>query len=981
MRDGVPSKWERMTHDEMAKRAAAAHPAQLFSTVQNFLSPTPAAADVPEVHYAPPYADFDSTDPERSQRDMLKLVRFCHDDLDLDDTEIRVWYSGGKGFHVVLAPRAFGVKPSTDLTYIYKKMFGYLKEFLELPTLDASVYSKRRMWRVPNSQHKSGLYKRRLDHDEITDTLGAIQALAATPLEGPLDGDDAFDGREVAQAVSFYARFVDEYADERRAIEAVPVRLIPDAAPGDPVCVTDVMTNGLRKPGDRNKATMILGSYYKDTGRGEDAAITDITDWGLGLGPTFRHPDDRHVKAGTASVIKSVYESDAYHFGCAFIRSLSGPKPTEPGVKRDSIACMGDACPFIKAPEPELGSIPEVHLSAIGDPNLIDKPIRVRLRIAGAADSPYMVPSKVDVFSAADDCDRAGCVLHAAGGSMTLNLGLRDLVALCNVPDAQHKTTLRDMIVKTSCKRFGLTPHTPVAMNEVAAMPQATSVFTSRDGEVEGDYAYKHLFVLGEMGLKVNSYYEVTGKVYPHPRTQKGTMVVTSVESLQDVIEDFSIEDSKPLFKTYDHPTEILVGHLIADMRVNVTKVACRDWALLAVLMTLHSPLYLKYQPDATEYHGGWMQTLILGDTGEAKSQMVERLLRHVNLGDIHSAQTSGRTGLLYTIVNKDTSHNFIQWGAFVLNDRGLLAIDEASGLSKKEYAELRNARRDGVFKVTRSVIGEASTRTRLLILSNPAFGKAMRDTQQGIMATKNLFEDADIRRFDLVIGFTSEIVQRAEIEAALDEKVVHLFTPEVLRANILWAWSRRKEDVHWTPEATKEVKTVSAGLNTKYSGSTIHLLSMDAGEKIARMSQALAATLHSTDDLHQQIVVRAEHVQLVGELVDKLYSDEDLEYDVYVQHNSEPPGTDWDDLEFRLHRKFSTAGMEYPEIYQLFSENATVDSHQMEAICGESKVAKSVTKALISEKLIRRNTRGGGYETTQRFGQLLRRWHHKTGD
>lgn len=979
MRDAGPTKWQRIPRAELGTHVAASAPNPTFSTVQFFASPEPVEADTPEIHYAFPYADFDSSDPAESQRDVLKLLQFCKDDLDLDDTEIRVWFSGGKGFHVLLSPTAFGVEPSTELTYIYKRMFGYLKAYLGLDTLDLSVYSKRRMWRVADTKHHSGLYKRELDDDQITDTMDAIKALASEPLGAESITDEAdFFSRRCEQAANFYDTFRVEYGAEVEARAADPVRLRPDAAPGDPVCVTDVMTRGLRNKGDRNKATMILGTYYKDVGRDESTAVADISDWALGLGPDFRHRDDAHVKAGTESSIKAVYESDAYHFGCKFIRSLSGPKPTD-GSKRDSIACMGHDCPFIKEEEPPTDSLPEIHLSRIGDPDLIDKPIRVKIRVAGQADAPYMVPSKVSVFSGSDDCERAGCALHGAGGSMTLDFtkDLRTLVALCNVPDAQHKTIIRDLIQKNSCKRFGIDLGSPVALHELAVMPKAVSIF-AKEESIDGEYVYKHVYVLGNKHLKVNSYYEAIGRVYPHPKTQKGTMVITAVEPLQDVIEDFDLEEAKPLFKTYSaHAPEALMGQLIADIRNNIVKVGGRDAALMSVLMTLHSPIILKWQPGDEPPQGGWMQTLIIGDTGEAKSQMVERLMRHIDLGDIHSAQTSGRPGLLYTIVNKDSAHNFIQWGAFVLNDRGLLVIDEASGLAKQEYAELRNARRDGIFKVSRSVTGEAETRTRLLILSNPAYGKDMRHTQNGIEACLGLFEDADIRRFDLVVGFTAGQVKAEDI-AALDEPVAHLFTPEVLRANILWAWSRKQEDILWMPGAAERVKLAADRLNKKYAGSNIHLLSMDAKEKIARMAQALAATLHSTDDLHVMLHVKPEHVDCVEGIVDSIYSSKDLGFSTYVRTHSEPADTDWSVLESQVGHDLEFLGVTYDDIMSVFMENSSVDSHLMESICADPKVAKSVTRKMTTHKLIRKAYRGGGYQPTARLGELIRRWSDK---
>ncbi len=973
-RPAVPthgSRWLRTSWGEAVAAAATHDNIDCYVTVQQFASSTRIeSADVPETHYAPPFADFDSDDLAASQRDMLKLVHWAIDEMELDESDVRVWFSGKKGFHVLLNPTSFGVVADSGLTYIFKRMFSHLSEYLGLETLDMSVYSKRRQWRMEGTRHsKSGLYKIRLDHDEMSLDGESIRELAVEPR--PSMEPWLYNPSEVAQAA--LQRFADEYLAIESATKEVPATLNMDAAPGDPVCVQDIMGNGLKKAGDRNKATVVLASYYKGAGRDMDVAQNELTDWALRLPAEHRRMDNSYVKANTKSVVSAVYGDDGYKFGCNFIRSLHGPK-TDKDYER--VACMGEDCPFVKPMRgPE--TIYDIHLTDVGNPDYIDKPVRTSLRIAGRLEQPYIVPRVVTLRALSEECERGSCSLHSAGGTMTRDFSNdpRMLIAMCNVNDSGQRQVIRDTLLRSNCKAFIYEVDEYIRVVELACVPKVGSTVGTKGELATGNYTFQRAYAIGEgTDFPVNSYYQVNGRIASHPKNQAATLFITAATPLQDPIEDFDIETARPLFRVFDDltTTEAVLGHMLADIGINVAKVAGRQLALMGLLMTLHSPLTLDIEG---EREGGWMSLLVVGDTGEAKSQLVERVMRHTALGELANAQNAGRTGLLYTIVNKDAMMNFIQWGSFVMNDRRLLVIDEASGLDKSEYAEMRNARRDGVFSVNKSVKGEAQTRTRLVVLSNPRYGKNMKEFATGIEAVVALFENADIRRFDLVIGFRNGSVTHSQIEKELAEPVEHLFTGEVLRANMLWAWSRKPDEIEWMPGALDAVKEAARKLNRKYQGSGIHLLSQDATEKVARMTQSLAAMVHSTDMTHTKIVVKPEHAVLVSELLEGVYSATDLEYDLYVSRNRESETTNYDELGSMIASKMSFHGVDEDSVLNLFSKNKSVTPLLMEAICGDPKVSKNCIRTLVGLELVRQGGRSGGLEPTPMFNEYLRRW------
>jgi hypothetical protein len=103
---------------------------------------------------------------------------------DFDEDHPLILLSGGKGVHVGL-PVVWSAEPSPSFNAIAKTFCLDLAEQARV-AVDASIYSKVRLFRAPNSRHPSGLFKRRLSHDELMHlTPAAVVERAREP--GPFD--------------------------------------------------------------------------------------------------------------------------------------------------------------------------------------------------------------------------------------------------------------------------------------------------------------------------------------------------------------------------------------------------------------------------------------------------------------------------------------------------------------------------------------------------------------------------------------------------------------------------------------------------------------------------------------------------------------------------------------------------------------------------------------------------------------------------
>jgi hypothetical protein len=104
--------------------------------------------------------------------------------LDVDPRSIRIYATGGRGFHFELGWEAFLPKiPKHGIAYlpaIYKEMIYEIY----LDTVDLRVYSARkgRMWRTPNVQRENGRYKVPITPEELMEmSVEDYQVLCSAP--------------------------------------------------------------------------------------------------------------------------------------------------------------------------------------------------------------------------------------------------------------------------------------------------------------------------------------------------------------------------------------------------------------------------------------------------------------------------------------------------------------------------------------------------------------------------------------------------------------------------------------------------------------------------------------------------------------------------------------------------------------------------------------------------------------------------------
>jgi len=125
-----------------------------------------------------------------------RLASFLLDRYELDETDLLVFFSGSKGYHLALPTSLFNPQPAVGYQSSVKQLAVTLAEAAEIG-IDTAIYSKVQPLRAPNSRHRTtGRQKRFLTFDELLRMKPrAIVDASENPQEFDLPSPPAVHGR------------------------------------------------------------------------------------------------------------------------------------------------------------------------------------------------------------------------------------------------------------------------------------------------------------------------------------------------------------------------------------------------------------------------------------------------------------------------------------------------------------------------------------------------------------------------------------------------------------------------------------------------------------------------------------------------------------------------------------------------------------------------------------------------------------------
>jgi replicative DNA helicase Mcm len=217
-----------------------------------------------------------------------------------------------------------------------------------------------------------------------------------------------------------------------------------------------------------------------------------------------------------------------------------------------------------------------------------------------------------------------------------------------------------------------------------------------------------------------------------------------------------------------------------------------------------------KQLPDGVTIRGD-INTLLVGDPGTAKSQLLQYVARVAPRGLYTSGRGSTAAGLTAAVVREKTGGFVLEAGALVLADKGVCAIDEIDKMRPEDRVAIHEAMEQQTVSIAKGgIVATLNARSAVLAAANPTLGR--------YDLYKNLNENIKLpvtilSRFDLI--FIMKDIPEAEMDAKMSEHILELhklrsspeeapIAPELLRKYISYA---KKIDPVLSNEAMNELK------------------------------------------------------------------------------------------------------------------------------------------------------------------------------
>lgn len=556
---------------------------------------------------------------------------------------------------------------------------------------------------------------------------------------------------------------------------------------------------------------------------------------------------------------------------------------------------------FMKLFEPvdKVEEAKEVQLSTSSNAKYAGKRIKIPVLLAGKESAPYVYPRNVRMSCQDGDEDKKMCasciLLYKKRVDIQLNSSEALMLKLIDVPDTTQIATLKGA--------SGCNPKCPLAKYEVLEhgnletihmIPKADPSFNF---SLRQEYVARSGYLMGS-NIPTNKRYTMIGYMHADPRTQKATYIFDSVVPEKDMLDELEITpELHEMLKVFQCAEGQTVSEKFKeihdDLERNVTYIWERQEVAYAVDLIYHTALSFHFQEQFVKR--GWGECLIIGDSGQAKTTLVERLMNHYKSGELLSGESAKRTGLVYNMQQTGSKGQWsLMWGAMPLNDGGLLTIDELSGMHENDLAQLSDVRSSGIAKATGVVTGETTSRTRIIFISNPRSGRQLKAENYGVTSILKLFGKAeDVRRLDFAVAVTSGEVDANIVNKSISEMPVvpHVYDTDLCRTRVMWAWSRKPEQIVFTDEATERILELAAEMGKRYSSRIPLVEPADQRLKIARLAIAAAVCVYSTDD-GNNIIVKPEHAEFVVDYLYTVYNNRSLGYDRFSADDFETSNT-----------------------------------------------------------------------------------------
>lgn len=507
------------------------------------------------------------------------------------------------------------------------------------------------------------------------------------------------------------------------------------------------------------------------------------------------------------------------------------------------------------------------------DSRRVGESVRMLVTIKGKHEPGYTIPAQATL-----SCDKlAGtkcqlCAMNQTPGEATMEIPPSDPMVL-ELIDSSHlqiAEIIRRAFGAVKCNRLTIESSGHQAVETLFARPSIDHA----DGTAAGDYKNIKITSVGRHDTLPNNTVAVTGALFPNPRSQANEFMAWEIDRQVTSIDRFDLDEDliklMTRFQTDGRPMKKL-AEISRQLSLHVTKIYGRPEMHAMMDLIWHSVISFKFAGEVITR--GWLEGLVVGDTQQGKSESARKIARHYQAGEIVNCETASFAGVMGGLQQFGSGREWaVTWGALPLNDRRLVVLEEASGLTTEQISQMSDIRSAGVAKLVKIQTEETFSRTRLLWIANPR-DALMSDFTYGVQAIRPLIgNNEDIARFDLAMSVSLGEVDPEKMNM-MHEQGELIYTSVACAALVRWAWTRTADQIVWARGAEQAVFAAALEIGRRYTEDPPLIQAANVRLKIARTAVALAARLFSTDDTHEKLIVTAAHVGDAVAFIDRLYS------------------------------------------------------------------------------------------------------------
>lgn len=271
--------------------------------------------------FGPLYIDLDmnfnnDNEYKKLKEDLTRIVTYLNLQYNIPKEYIRFFFTGKKGFHLIIPAKVFGVKPRKDLNFIYKEIAKELNDNTIYKIVDTKIYDKKRLLRVVNTINgKTGLYKVPIAYDDIIKfSYEDIKEYASSPKTISISEVDT-----VEKARIKFNSITDNInkINEKKAKSILVPKNVDLSKIIFPKCIQEIYKNGA-VDGSRNNTTIILASAFFQKGIDYETTLALINKWNLEKNsPSL---SDHEIKTTIDSAYQQIQSGRRY--GCSSIKDV-----------------------------------------------------------------------------------------------------------------------------------------------------------------------------------------------------------------------------------------------------------------------------------------------------------------------------------------------------------------------------------------------------------------------------------------------------------------------------------------------------------------------------------------------------------------------------------------------------------------------------------------------------------------------------------